>query len=80
VVERARWRETLGLGKQISKLIKKGGQEVVRCGDLYTRAELVADAAPQDTVVMSLEHHGEVSEVPEYRAKRAEPIAAKHDA
>ena len=80
MVERARRWKTLGLGKQISKLIKKGGQEVVRCSGLDARAKLVADAAPQDTVVMPPEHHSEVGEVPEYRPKRAEPIAAKHDA
>ena len=50
------------------------------CSGLDARAELVVDAAPQDTMVMPPEHHSEVGEVPEYRPKRAEPIVAKHDA
>jgi len=52
----------------------------VCCSGLDARAELVVDAAPQDTMVMPPEHHSEVGEVPEYRPKRAEPIAAEHDA
>jgi len=52
----------------------------VCCSGLDARAELVVDTAPQDTMVMPPEHHSEVGEVPEYRPKRAEPIAAEHDA
>ena len=79
MTERAEWRKALWFHKQIGELIQEGGQEVTRHGRRCARRSLVVDAAPLDLVVVAPEHHGQIGEVPEYRAERTEPVAAEDD-